>query len=108
MRVPTMRSQGRGTIRQAGRVGLLLLGLWTASGCRHDGPPATASDNPLAEVATGAPAPGVAERGRSIYRTGQGRSGRPITARYGEPAVTVAASLLICANCHGEDGTGRP
>ena len=103
-----MRSQGRGTIRQAGRAGLLLLGLWAASGCGHDDPPATASDVSVAEVPTGAPARGVAARGRSIYRTGQGLSGRPISARYGEPAVTVAAPLLVCANCHGEDGTGRP
>jgi ABC-type branched-subunit amino acid transport system substrate-binding protein len=28
-------------------------------------------------------------------------------ARYGEPAVEVAASVLVCENCHGEDGLGR-
>ncbi len=45
-------------------------------------------------------------RGRAIYTTGASPSGRPITARIGD-GPPVAASLLACVQCHGEDGYGK-
>jgi ABC-type branched-subunit amino acid transport system substrate-binding protein len=98
----------RSTIPRLGMAGLLALSLSCGSGCRHEPPPPVAvapSDPPDPD---GPADPSAAERGRRIYRTGASPSGRPISAQYGEPATVVAASLLVCANCHGDDGLGRP
>jgi ABC-type branched-subunit amino acid transport system substrate-binding protein len=46
--------------------------------------------------------------GRQIYREGVGTSKVPIQALVGPQGTPVAASTLPCANCHGEDGLGRP
>lgn len=65
-----------------------------------------------AEAAPGAPAGGALsaaeERGREIYRTGVSPGGGRIMARLGGSTTDVPASLLVCANCHGRDGVGRP
>jgi len=45
------------------------------------------------------------ERGRKIFRTGEGSA--PITAVVGAEDVPVPASVVPCASCHGRDGRGR-
>lgn len=66
----------------------------------------------LLAVGVGAQEPGLElnaqeELGKHIYTHGENPSGREITASLGEGAE-VAAALLPCASCHGEDGRGRP
>jgi ABC-type branched-subunit amino acid transport system substrate-binding protein len=103
-----MGFEGRSTRSRLGLAGLLVVGLSWGAGCRHERP-VTAAASPAEVTSSGGPAdPAAADRGRQIYRTGASPSGRPIWARYGEPATVVAASLLVCANCHGDDGLGRP
>lgn len=46
-------------------------------------------------------------RGKRVYAEGRG-AGSPITAYVGRDSTPVPASALPCANCHGEDGLGRP
>ncbi|MFQ5719445.1 MAG: ABC transporter substrate-binding protein [Acidobacteriota bacterium] len=50
----------------------------------------------------------AAARGRQIYGQGTSPSGGSITALMGAARVEVPATVLPCANCHGEDGKGRP
>jgi ABC-type branched-subunit amino acid transport system substrate-binding protein len=103
-----MGFEGRSTRSRLGLAGLLVVGLSWGSACRHERL-VTATASPAEVTSSGGPAdPAAADRGRQIYRTGASESGRPIRARYGEPATEVAASLLVCANCHGDDGLGRP
>src|SRR5687768_6697441 len=46
------------------------------------------------------------ERGRHIYRTGESRAGRPMTAVVS--GSELGASIFACANCHGLEGRGVP
>jgi ABC-type branched-subunit amino acid transport system substrate-binding protein len=61
----------------------------------------TPEDRPAARVADAA-------MGRAIYLRGTVDADRPIVALLGQPPVSVPASTLPCANCHGRDGLGRP
>lgn len=47
-------------------------------------------------------------RGKAIYMDGESASGREITAYVGQASVSVPASAIPCATCHGPDGLGRP
>ena len=47
-------------------------------------------------------------RGKQIYLQGESRSGAPITVLVSRGGTPIAASLLPCSGCHGEDGKGRP
>jgi len=58
-----------------------------------------------ARAQTSSPDP---ERGRQIYRTGVGVSGKEITAVFGKNGPEVSASTTPCATCHGRDGRGKP
>jgi ABC-type branched-subunit amino acid transport system substrate-binding protein len=46
--------------------------------------------------------------GKRLYREGVSASGEPIVARVGASGMLLPASSLPCANCHGNDGLGRP
>ena len=46
-------------------------------------------------------------RGKQIYLEGTSPSGGEITAIVGTEAVTLPASAVPCASCHGTDGLGR-
>ncbi|MFY0728795.1 ABC transporter substrate-binding protein [Pseudomonas sp. NFX15] len=46
--------------------------------------------------------------GKQLYREGVSASGEPIMARVGASDMVLPATSLPCANCHGEDGLGRP
>lgn len=46
--------------------------------------------------------------GKRLYREGVSASGEPIMARVGASGMLLPASSLPCANCHGNDGLGRP
>jgi len=46
-------------------------------------------------------------RGRRLFETGIGASGRPVDAVFADSSTPIAGSLLSCAGCHGEDGRGR-
>lgn len=48
------------------------------------------------------------ERGREIYLKGQSTAGREIGAVISSGSGPVSATVLPCANCHGEGGRGRP
>ena len=48
------------------------------------------------------------ERGKAIFFHGESSAGRAITAVVGTDSDAVPAAILPCANCHGEDGHGRP
>ena len=48
------------------------------------------------------------ERGKTIYVRGESIGGRPITAVLGDEETGVPAAIVPCANCHGEDGRGKP
>jgi hypothetical protein len=65
-----------------------------ALGCRAEPTPGTVDGE------------GSVERGRAIYRTGLGASGRPLTARIGD-GPDLPGSVVACVQCHGEDGRGR-
>lgn len=47
-------------------------------------------------------------RGKQIYREGTSAVGGDIRAIIGRGSVSVPGSVVPCANCHGEDGLGRP
>lgn len=46
--------------------------------------------------------------GKKIYFEGVGAAGTPIQALVGPSGVSVSGETLPCANCHGDDGGGRP
>lgn len=46
------------------------------------------------------------ERGKAIYLRGE--SPHPITATLAEGMAPIPAAIVPCANCHGEDGHGKP
>lgn len=46
--------------------------------------------------------------GKRIYIDGVGTPGGKILALVGDPSVTMPATAIPCANCHGFDGLGRP
>jgi ABC-type branched-subunit amino acid transport system substrate-binding protein len=46
-------------------------------------------------------------RGKQIYLEGTSPSGGEITAIVGTEGVTLPASVVPCASCHGSDGLGR-
>lgn len=46
-------------------------------------------------------------RGKRIYQTGQSDSGTPIQAVVNDDGVSVPASVVPCANCHGKSGSAR-
>ena len=48
------------------------------------------------------------QRGKRIYAQGESASGAPVTALVARGGTPIAASLLPCSGCHGEDGKGRP
>lgn len=47
-------------------------------------------------------------RGKKIYTTGEGSSGKSIEALVGADATELPATSVPCVGCHGEDGKGRP
>lgn len=47
-------------------------------------------------------------RGKQIYLQGTSPNGGDITAIVGAEGVSLAASAVPCASCHGSDGLGRP
>ncbi|HSD59240.1 MAG TPA: hypothetical protein VLC55_00095, partial [Burkholderiales bacterium] len=48
------------------------------------------------------------EAGRKIFREGVSPSGAPLNALVGPQSTPMAGNTLPCANCHGNDGSGRP
>jgi ABC-type branched-subunit amino acid transport system substrate-binding protein len=50
----------------------------------------------------------AASRGKQIYLQGTSPGGGAIEAVVGDEAVTLPASAVPCASCHGPDGQGRP
>ncbi len=46
--------------------------------------------------------------GKQIYTQGTSPSGRTLEAILGEGSTRVPATLMVCANCHGTDGKGKP
>lgn len=53
-------------------------------------------------------ADGDPDRGRQIYLEGTSPGGDMIMAVVGDEAVSLPASAVPCAGCHGSDGLGRP
>jgi len=47
------------------------------------------------------------QAGKRLYREGVSSSDAQLTARVGASDMTVPASVLPCASCHGNDGRGR-
>lgn len=47
-------------------------------------------------------------RGKRIYVAGESESGSPINAIVSRGGASIAASILPCVGCHGDDGKGRP
>ena len=47
-------------------------------------------------------------RGKQIYLQGSSAGGGQIDAIVGDEGVTLPASVVPCASCHGPDGLGRP
>src|SRR5262245_60258640 len=47
-------------------------------------------------------------RGKEIYFGTPASDNPPIQALIGDPPVAVKGTLMACANCHGEDGRGKP
>ena len=45
--------------------------------------------------------------GKRLYREGISSSDAQLTARVGASDMSVPASVLPCASCHGTDGRGR-
>ena len=62
----------------------------------------------LASAAFGTPLTPAEQNGKQIYHQGSSNSGVPITAWLEQSSVSIPATALPCANCHGEDGLGRP
>ncbi len=48
------------------------------------------------------------QAGKRLFETGIGASGEAPQAQVGGGGLTLPASALPCANCHGPDGRGRP
>ena len=48
------------------------------------------------------------KRGKAIYLRGTSASGKEITAFLGDAATEFPGTTMLCANCHGFDGRGRP
>lgn len=46
--------------------------------------------------------------GKRLYREGVSSSGAQVTARVGAADMSVPGSVLPCANCHGNEGAGKP
>lgn len=55
-----------------------------------------------------APLTPLEARGKQIYFEGRSASGSEIQAVVGAAGVSVPATVVPCANCHGYDGLGRP
>ncbi|MBF6649668.1 ABC transporter substrate-binding protein [Methylobacter sp. BlB1] len=47
-------------------------------------------------------------RGKQLYLTGAGPSGKPVKALVGPESTELSGTDVPCAGCHGEDGHGRP
>lgn len=47
-------------------------------------------------------------RGKEIYFGVAASSGPPIKALIGDPPTETPGTMMACANCHGEDGKGKP
>ncbi len=47
------------------------------------------------------------QAGKHLYRQGVSSSDAQLQARVGASDMTVPASVLPCASCHGNDGRGR-
>ena len=48
------------------------------------------------------------QRGKQLYREGVGADGTSPMATIGQGSVTLSATKVPCASCHGPDGLGRP
>ena len=48
------------------------------------------------------------QRGRQLYREGVAADGTSVTAAVGRGSLTLPATRVPCASCHGPDGLGRP
>src|SRR5712672_2748709 len=83
-----MIPRGRAVLRRhvSAVIGLTALGLMT---------PACAGDLTAQE-----------QRGRQLYR--EGGYGTNITATLGQESLSLPATKVPCASCHGPDGLGRP
>lgn len=46
--------------------------------------------------------------GKRLYREGLSSSGEPVMVRVGAADILLPAKSMPCANCHGNDGLGRP
>ena len=62
----------------------------------------------LAWVRTDAALSAAQIRGKQIYLHGTSPSGSELTAHVGREGVSLPASAVPCASCHGPDGRGRP
>lgn len=72
---------------------------------------AAASLLALLWLAAAPPADGLTPQeriGRKIYFDGESPSGAEIVARVGAEGTAVPSTAVTCANCHGDDGLGRP
>ena len=61
-----------------------------------------------AAAAAAAPLSESEKAGAKIFDEGVSLSGGAITARVGTTSFDVPANAVPCANCHGQDGLGRP
>lgn len=59
-------------------------------------------------ASTGSGPDAASAAGRAIYRRGEGRSQRPITAVLAPGEDPILAAVVPCAGCHGKAGRGRP
>ena len=48
------------------------------------------------------------ERGRQLYHEGVAADGTSVTATVAQGSLTLPATKVPCASCHGSDGLGRP
>lgn len=48
------------------------------------------------------------QRGKRLYREGVAADGTSVTAILGQGSLTLPATRVPCASCHGPDGLGRP
>ncbi len=92
---PETRNQKQSSFVLAVFFWFLVSGFWFKAGADVDplaAPPLTAAQT----------------RGKAIYIRGESTTGRPITAVLGDDETGVPAAIVPCANCHGEDGRGKP
>lgn len=61
-----------------------------------------------AHVAAGEALSASERAGKRLYMEGVAASGAKVIARVGVQGAPMPATVLPCANCHGEDGRGRP